>query len=206
MDHLMRLLHFCFLLVSINFVESSSLISKNLIKSIKSTTPYAKSFSRKLSIGPNNIHYLSARSPIEQAPPQMPINQSAGLPKIDLKEREVVKKLMKERIPPHLLNDPDFFDEAVEEGHRTLCWRLIRSGQKVKILKDNGKNLFVKIISKDMAEVIGMLVETGLKEATDALDSVDAETGLTPFEAALKHNNTMAIYEIVSPRPSKKDK
>ena len=43
-----------------------------------------------------------------------------------------------------------------------------------------------------MAEVIGMLVETGLQEAM-MLDSVDAETGLTPFEAALKHINTMAI-------------
>ena len=56
-----------------------------------------------------------------------------------------------------------------------------------------------------MPELIGMLMEKGSQEAKVALHSVDASTGLTPIQTAFEWKDRIAVYEIVSPRNSRKD-
>lgn len=110
--------------------------------------------------------------------------------------------LLNAPIPSYLLNDPDFFDDVLLRGDRSVCSHILRSGQKVCILKSNGDNLLVKIIQKGRSELIGMLLneKTTRDEALRALNVVDASTGKTPFEVAVELSDRIAIFEIVSPR------
>lgn len=54
-----------------------------------------------------------------------------------------------------------------------------------------------------MPELIGMLMERGSLEAKEALEAVDASSGLTPYNAAIKNQDLIAVLEIVSPRNSR---
>lgn len=129
----------------------------------------------------------------------------AIIPQFNLGNKEFVEQLETGNVPHHLLMNPEFFDQAMQLGHRSLCPRLLRHGQIVNILKENGDNLFVKMIQKGMPELIGMLVERGSHEAVWALKAVDASSGLTPFNAAILHQDRIAVLEIVSPRKSRPD-
>lgn len=117
-----------------------------------------------------------------------------------LLEPKNIARLFIEPIPQDFLNNTDFFDAAVKTGNRALCARLIRNGQQVKILNENGDNLLVRLIEKGMPEIIGTLMQTHTADTLKALDVIDALTGYTPISMAIKLGDRMAIYEIVSPR------
>lgn len=70
-----------------------------------------------------------------------PVKALMIVPQFNLRNKEFVRQLKADRNLPHyLLMDPEFFEEAVNFGHRSLCPILLRQGQKVNILKANGDN------------------------------------------------------------------
>lgn len=117
-----------------------------------------------------------------------------------LRDHEIMKRLTNGPSPVHLLNDSEFFNDVVEGGKQALASQLLRNGQKVKIIDENGNNLLVRIIEKQMSHLIGSLVIHRRKETIEAFHKKDAKTGHTPLSMAVELGDRIAIYEIVSPR------
>lgn len=115
------------------------------------------------------------------------------LPKSDMERFNILTHdkefLLNAPIPSNLLIDPDFFEDAVQRGERSVCYRLLKNGQRVRILNSNGNNLLVKIIEKGMTDLIGILLndKKTRDEASRALNVVDASTGKTPMKLLIEY-------------------
>lgn len=120
-----------------------------------------------------------------------------------LRDKDIMERLIKGPLPVHVLNDSDFFEGVVERGNHVLCSELLRNGQKVKLIDENGNNLIVRLIEKRMSYIIGTLVERRTSETLQAFGVKDAKTGHTPLSMAIKLGDQIAVYEIVSPRRTK---
>lgn len=194
---MVKLRHFFLIFALFGWVKSSSSLITNV--ATKLATPYAKRIRKSFSGESTKFTCKYDKSELEN-----PVKALTVIPQFNLRNKEFVGELVRSHdLPAHLLKNPEFFDEALELGHRSLCQHLLRRGQVVNILKDNGDNLFVKIIQKRMPELIGMLTETGSYEAMRALKTVDAASGLSPFDAAMKTQDLIAVLEVVSPRQSR---
>lgn len=136
-------------------------------------------------------------SRIQKTVPSCKLPQSISQYLIDPQN---IIKLYKDPIPSHYLNNSYFFDGAIATGNRVLCSYLARNGQQVNLLKENGDNVLVRLIEMGMSEVIGTLIQKHTLDTFKALHAIDASTGHTPLSMAIKLEDIMAVYEIVSPR------
>ena len=182
------------LAISIETAFISSRIPKNFNAPIRRALTTTKKDRSLTSCKPSSITLYSST---KNDP-----NFKGGLSNLNyyLRDHEIMKRLTNGPSPVHLLNDPEFFNDVVEGGKQALASQLLRNGQKVKIIDENGNNLLVRIIEKQMSHLIGSLVIHRRKETIEAFHKKDAKTGHTPLSMAVELGDRIAIYEIVSPR------
>lgn len=120
---------------------------------------------------------------------------------VNLKDEDVMKRLIRGPLPVHLLKDSKYFSDVVNRGNHKLCSQLLRNGQKIQLIDDEGNNLLVRIIERNMGHLIGVLMTTNHDQTMLALNLKDNKTGHTPFSKAVELSDRIALFEIVDPRP-----
>lgn len=199
-------------LLSLISVEAALVSNINHSKRVLNTLVRRPLISRKGYIAPDNGEVIKISDAVTSIASYKPISGLLAKVQHDpvsrhinyyLRDKETMERLIKGPLPVHLLNDPDFFDGVIERGNHALCFQLLRHGQNVKLIDENGNNLLVRLIEKKMSYIIGTLVEIRTLETLQAFGVKDAKTGQTPLSMALKLGDLTAVYEIVSPRRKK---